>query len=208
MQALVRPGVRPVQRHRQLAVTVATWEDHTELLEQSREAIIRATGRVYLMLSANGQVLYVGQTTNLPSRMGSHAAEKPKLLTEAVELKTRRVLLTDLNDVEGELIHEHHPVYNNHCPLCRYYNGSRAPRKPATPGNSVAQNRVNDAIRAFLDGCGTSHVTFRELADQLVATLPRDVYRSERSLSLMVTAFMGPSMAIRKGSRVSKGWHL
>lgn len=61
-----------------------------------------------------GQVIYVGQTTALESRIAAHLRHKQVDQVTVISCRTA----DDMRKLEAELIHELHPPLNRVCPGC------------------------------------------------------------------------------------------
>ena len=84
---------------------------------------------VYILINASGEVIYVGKTTHLPSRITAHRA-KPWEWCEAVVCESEQAAL----DLEGDLIFQHQPDLN------------RAGRWER-PGTSAASGDPDELVR-------------------------------------------------------------
>lgn len=127
-------------------------KDYTAMLELVRGDVEPHTGFVYLMRSAEGTILYIGQTVQpLAVRMRSHLNERPGLVRATARLEAEEMTADLLIDREAELIHQNHPVMNRQCPTtgCYHYNNRtisrREPTKFALSDTELA-NTIHTAV--------------------------------------------------------------
>lgn len=73
-------------------------------------------------LTRRGIIVYVGQSVNALSRLGSHLDDKEKSFDGAYMLE--KCSRSRLDQRENFYIHRHHPLYNKKaCAMCLYWKG-------------------------------------------------------------------------------------
>lgn len=153
------------------------WQDRTAELLYGHHI----SGHVYRLINANGEVFYIGQTTDLTGRMSTHKRTFGKVIAR---VEVMEVPLHLLRAMEAEQIHAVHPAQNRACPYsgCKYY-ADAAPPLPKLPSNSVSV-----ILSRYAYSQQHRHaITTQELCDALRAADPAQYgARSDHSLACLI----------------------
>lgn len=187
----------------------------TDVLEAVRGDHEPQTGFVYVMLSAEGTFLYIGQTTQpLAVRIRGHFQERPSLIRSTAKLEAEELPVNTLLDTEAHLIHEHHPIMNRLCPVedCYHYVNSttrrRNPLKPALSDSELADT-VHEAINLARQE-GQDRVFSADLLDLIDARHPRHNLKPGQ-IRQKITAALGDDSKVIYDSttkKMARGWYL
>jgi len=120
-------------------------------------------GYIYALFDHHDNLLYVGQTTGLDSRIRAHYSDKPQVRYA----KYIEIPLSELNDVEASLILRHLPPLNKTVPKNTAYYTLEGYQKVDQRfySNRVAALRL---ARQFENICGYYHVSdLAEISEQM-----------------------------------------
>lgn len=190
-------------------------QDFTDLLKITRGEEEPGTGFVYIMKSAEGTVLYVGQTIQpLPVRIRGHFHERPALIRSAATLEAEELPAEALLAAESQLIHQYHPPMNRLCPVeqCYHYVAITAVRrnmlKPVL-NDAVLADTVHIALTAAREA-GIDRVFSEELLAYVEANHPGHNLKPGQIRQKVTAAIGRESQVIYNAAtkKMARGWYI